>query len=76
MCVKGVTKYPHIFVDGVELKKCRYCDTYLPLDNFGLASKNIDGLQYKCNGCTKAYQQENKSRIQNYCKEYQKKKSL
>jgi hypothetical protein len=53
----------HQIIDGVERKYCKHCDEWLSLDMFSKASKEWDGLQYKCKGCHGKYEKVNKERI-------------
>lgn len=47
----------------VSEKRCQRCREVLPISAFGVARREVDGLQGHCNACRKAYREANKGRI-------------
>ena len=41
----------HVFIDGVEMKKCSKCKRTLPLDNFRKDKSKSDGFYNSCKEC-------------------------
>ena len=41
----------HVFVDGVECKKCGRCDEVKPITEFRRCGRYNDGLDYRCKSC-------------------------
>ena len=50
-----VKAIPHIFVDGVEQKRCGKGKHYLPISSFGSSKRTYDGLNHSCKECIKSY---------------------
>lgn len=69
---KFTVKFPHIFINDAECKRCSSCKEYLPLDYFAKKTRNKDGLATECKPCQSAYNcsEERKSKRRTYCKEY------
>lgn len=65
-----VAKKPHIWIDGIECKKCSKCDTVKPLDQFSKLKKHWDGLKGQCKSCDSEYHQQNRAHISNRMKIY------
>ena len=70
-------RIPHKTDDkGVELKYCKQCDQWFPLEHFNKKQASYDGLETKCKGCAQKksakFRQENPA----YDKEYQIKKNI
>lgn len=45
----------HIFISGIELKKCTLCERLLPLNHFSLRNKSWDNLTFRCKKCINQY---------------------
>lgn len=52
---------PHIFSNGVELKFCPKCKSWLPLTVFGKGAKSKDKLYCYCKRCVQIYVKEFKT---------------
>lgn len=65
---------PHEFVNGVECKRCCACKEYVSLDNFCSKTNSRDGLNPKCNPCSKEYNrknyEKNRDKVKNKSREY------
>ena len=48
-------KGKHIWINGVESKKCYHCNEYLSLDKFHIDNRSFDKLQNRCKQCRKDY---------------------
>lgn len=65
-----VARIPHVFNDGVELKRCGKCETYRNLTEFNYAKKTWDNLRTTCKPCLNKARESNKSKKTEYNKEY------
>lgn len=68
-------KYPHIFIDGEELKWCPYHRQYHLLQEFNKNSNAKDGLQAYCLKASVeknlAWREKNRSHVRCYQRKYQ-----
>ena len=54
----------HRVIDGVNQKKCKRCQQWLPLSQFYRDSKSIDGLFSYCKVCSKENQKDYREKVE------------